>query len=61
LLVLDLLVALKGDSIDDRIFDDGDDEASALNGRNDVLKQSCGEEGFDAFVDLEGVEAPARS
>ena len=61
LLVLDLLVALEGDAVDHRIFDDGDGQPSALDRRTNVLEQTGGIERLHAFVDLECVEAAARS
>src|ERR1700730_3255762 len=61
LLILDLLVALEGNAIDYRIFDDGNDEPSALNARSDVLKQTGGIQCFHALIDLERVQSTAWS
>ena len=61
LLVLDLLVAFEGDAIDDRVFDDGDGQPSALHGRANVLEQAGGIKRLHAFVDLEGVKLAAGS
>src|SRR5262249_4108200 len=61
LFILALFVALKRDAVDDRIFGHGDDQASALNRRPDILKQAGGNEGLHAFVDLEGIQLAAWS
>src|SRR5262249_42051942 len=61
LIVLDLLVALAGNAIDDRILDDREDEPAALHARLNVLKQTGGVERLHALVDLERIEPPARA
>ena len=61
LLVLDLLVAFEGDAIDDRIFDDGDGQPSALHGGANILEQAGGKKRLHAFVDLEGVKLAVGS
>src|SRR5262249_60310569 len=40
LFILDLLVALKRDAVDHRIFDHGDNQASALNRRPAILEHT---------------------
>src|SRR5262249_38174638 len=61
LFVLDLLVALEGDAVDDRIFDDGDGQPSALDRRTNLLEQTSGNKRLDTLIDLEGVEMAGRS
>jgi hypothetical protein len=56
LLVLNLLVALEGDAVDDRVFGDGDGQPSALHGRANVLEQAGGKKRFHAFIDLKWVK-----
>ena len=58
LLVLDLLVALEGNAIDDRVFDDREDQPAALDRRPDVPEQAGRVERLHAFVDLEASSRP---
>ena len=61
LIVLDLLVALEGNAVDDRIFDDRDGQPSALDRRSNILEQTGGNKRLDAFIDLESVKLAVRS
>src|SRR5215468_4725894 len=61
LIVLDLLVALEGNAVDDRVFDDRDGQPSALDRRSNILEQASGNKRLHAFVDLEGVKLATRS
>jgi hypothetical protein len=61
LLVLDLLVAFESDAVDDRVFDDREDQPAALHRRANVLEQAGGVERLHAFIDLECIESAARA
>jgi len=59
LFVLDLLVALKGNFADDRIFDHGHDQATARLIDLDVLEQAGLDQRFQAVIYVALVETPA--
>src|SRR5262245_15161184 len=61
LVVLDLLVALKGDAADHRVFHHDDDDPAALGANTDVLEQAGLDQGLQAVVDLGLAEATARA
>src|SRR4029079_12718448 len=58
--VLDLFVALEGHAIDDRVFDQGDDEGRPLFAHADVLEQTCGKQGLQRIVDFGGIVRVTR-
>ena len=60
LLVLELAVALEGEPVDDRRFDDGDNQAAAGLRNADVLEQAGGVERLQRGIDLGGIETLAR-
>ena len=61
LVVLELLVALEGHPVDDRVFDHRDDQPAARLVDPDVLEQAGGVERLERLVDLDSVEALARA
>jgi hypothetical protein len=61
LVLLDLLVALECDSIDDRVFDQGHDDAAAGLADAHVLEQAGRVQRLVGVVDHLGVETAARS
>ncbi len=59
-LVAELVVALEGDAVDDRVLHHPDDERVAFAAQCDVGKKTCGEEALQRTVDALGVEGVAR-
>src|SRR6185437_7995485 len=61
LLVLDLLVALEGDAVDDRVFDHGDDNSPAGPADLYILEQAGFDQRLQAVIDRGVVQPTARA